>query len=113
MGWAGKLSSHAGFLDQEAGDGSGGGGFLELEEVAAPGSPEGSVVGDRAFDDVDHMLGAAGGEGADGGLLDEGDVAFLLAGDDVVHHKGNLGGDGFLNGRAAGFADEKVMRAHE
>ena len=86
---------------------------MELEEVAAPGAPEGSVVGDRAFDDVDHMLGAAGGEGADGCLLDEGDVAFFLAGDDVVHDKRNLGGDGFLNGRAAGFADEQVVRAHE
>ncbi len=86
---------------------------MELEEVAAPGAPEGSVIGDRAFDDVDHMLGAAGCEGADGGLLDEGDVPFLLAGDDVVHHKRNLGGDGFLDGRAAGFADEKVVGAHE
>jgi len=107
------MSSRAGFLDQEARDGSGGGGFLELEEVAAPGAPEGAVVGDGAFDDVDHMLGAAGGEGADGGLLDEGDVAFLLAGDDVIHDKGNLGSDGFLDGCAAGFADEKMVGAHE
>ena len=86
---------------------------MELKEVAAPGAPEGSVVGDRAFDDIDHMLGSAGGEGADGGLLDEGDVAFFLTGDDVVNHKRNLGGDGFLNGRAAGFADEKMVGPHE
>ena len=72
-----------------------------MEEIAAPGAPEGSIVGDCAFDDIYHMLGAAGGESSDGGLLDESNVAFFLTRDDVVHDKRNLGGDGFLNGREA------------
>ena len=52
----------------------------------------------------------------DGAEVEPGDefgVAFLLSGDDLVDNHRAARGDGFLNGRAAGFADDEVMAHHE
>lgn len=82
-------------------------------EVGAPGVPHGALIGHGSEDDVVNALRGADGEGADADLLDEGNVSFLLSGHDVADEEGDLGGDGFLDGRAAGFADEDMVRGHE
>ena len=55
----------------------------------------------------------ADGQGADSGLLDQCDIAFLLAGNNVTHEKGNLCDDRLLHGGAARLANKKVMRCHK
>jgi hypothetical protein len=42
-------------------------------------------------------------------LVEEFDVAFLLAGHDVVNEHGALCGDGFVHGGSAGFANDEVV----
>ena len=46
-------------------------------------------------------------------LPDQFRVAFLLAGNDLVDDHRATRGDGFLHGRAAGFADDEMMRHHQ
>ena len=84
-----------------------------MEEVFPPCAPKGGLVRHGTHDEVQDVFGALRGEGADGRLLDEGDVALLLAWNNMADDEGDLRRDGFLNRGAARLADEQMVRAHE
>jgi hypothetical protein len=74
--------------------------------------PERRALLKGEFDGLGHFLVLLH-DGAEVELGDEFGVAFLLPGDDLVDNHRAARGDGFLNGRAAGFADDEMMAHHE
>ena len=102
-----------GALEQEARDDTGGGRFLEGGEICAPCLPQGGFVRHCAEDHITNPLRIANRQSANAGLLDEGDVSFLLARNNVTYEERNLRGDCLLHGRATGLSDENVMRGHQ
>lgn len=75
-------------------------------------SPEGGVVGEEVAEGGGEGVGIFG-EGAAADELEEVEVSFFLSGDEVVDEHGAAGGEGFVDGGAAGFADDEVVAAEE
>ena len=100
-----------GFEDEFA-DAQGGVGPGDFLEVLPPFVPERRALLKGEFDGLGHFLVLLH-DGAEVELGDEFGVAFLLAGDDLVDNHRAARGDGFLNGRAAGLADDEVVAHHQ
>ncbi|MFA7234515.1 MAG: hypothetical protein WC076_10425 [Terrimicrobiaceae bacterium] len=75
--------------------------------------PDISPTGECSLQMVKDALRRACCQSADAHLLDESDVALLLAGHDMAHEERDLRGDGLLYGRPPGLSHEKMMGGHQ
>ena len=101
-----------GFIEDQFADPKRGIWPADLSEVFAPFGPLRGVFGKGTF----HQFGnftVFFGDRAQTEAPDQFRVAFLLPGNDLVDNHRAARGDGFLHGRAAGFADDQVVRHHQ